>query len=400
MNRNMIRYLYPMALGHFAIELCNNFLPVLYPILITTMGLTYTQVGFVAFISIVGDTLSQPLFGHFSDRWGSRPMVIASIAWIGIVMALVGLVDNFWVLLLVVGFGALGSAAFHPAGASSTGAVSADKRGGALAVFSVAGTLGSALSPLIITVAIGLFYLRGTLILAPLGVAIAFLLWREWNPGREVAPHASLDKRLAGARSVDAPAGSTMILILITLIVMCRSWFHFTFMTYLAEWLQAQGWSLVRSGQALTALSISIGVGSLAGGVLSDRIGRWRVLVLGMGLLAPAYWLFLTSSSGLLSLLIGCIGFLVGFSYPVTIAAAQEAWPRRMGLASALAVGIGWLPGGIGASLTGFIADRTSLAIGLQWLVVAPILGLCCALAYSAFNSRRARQAKLVCVQN
>lgn len=398
MSRDTVRHIFPIALAHFSIELCNNFMPVLYPILITTMGLSYTQVGFVAFVSIIGDTLAQPLFGHLSDRWGPRAIVVASVAWIGLVMGLVGLVGNYWVLLLVVGFGALGSAAFHPAGASSTGSVDVDKRGGALAVFSVGGTLGSALSPLLITVIIGLLGLPGTLVLAPIAVSAAGLLYWEWNLGRRAAAHASFDRRLADARPTDLPRGSMLVLALITLIVMCRSWYHFSFSTYLAEWLQSQGWTLVRSGQALTMLSIAVGVGCLAGGALSDRIGRWRVLALGLGLLAPIHWLFIHTSGEWLVLLTGCIGFLIGFSFPVTIAAAQEAWPRGVGLASALATGIGWLPGGVGASLTGFIADQSSLTVGLQWLTVAPLLGLLCAFAYSShkgYDVRRARSVRV-----
>ena len=391
MNKDIMRHIYPIALAHFTLELCNGFLPVIYPILITTMGLTYTQVGFVALITIIGDTLSQPLFGYLSDRWGPRLIVIASIAWIGLIMGLVGLVGNYWVLLLVVGFGALGSAAFHPAGASSSGAVGIDKRGGALAVFSVGGTLGSALSPLLITMAIGLLGLRGTLVLPPIAVAMAIVLYSQWKPSSQVVSNKSQTDTL----SASAPAGSLIALVLITLIVMCRSWFHFSFVTYLAEWLQAPGWSLVRRGQALTILSISIGVGCLVGGVLSDKIGRWQVLVLGLGLLAPVYWLFITTSGDFLVFLAACIGFLIGLSFPVTIAAAQESWPRGVGFASALATGIGWLPGGIGASLTGFIADRTSLATGLHWLVVAPLLGVVCALIYSAFKSRDAHQIEL-----
>ncbi len=394
MGRDTVRHIFPIALAHFSIELCNNFMPVLYPILITTMGLSYTQVGFVAFVSIIGDTLAQPLFGYLSDRWGPRAIVVASVAWIGLVMGLVGLVGNYWLLLLVVGFGALGSAAFHPAGASSTGSVDADKRGGALAVFSVGGTLGSALSPLLITVIIGLLGLSGTLVLAPIAVGTAVLLYWEWNLGRRAAAHASFDRRLADARPTDAPPGSLLALALVTLIVMCRSWYHFSFSTYLAEWLQSQGWSLVRSGQTLTILSIAVGVGCLAGGALSDRIGRWRVLALGLGLLAPTHWLFIHTSGDWLALLTGCIGFLIGFSFPVTIAAAQEAWPRGVGLASALATGIGWLPGGVGASLTGFIADQSSLTIGLQWLTVAPVLGLLCAFAYSSHRGHDVRCAR------
>jgi MFS family permease len=68
---------------------------------------------------------------------------------------------------------------------------------------------------------------------------------------------------------------------------MTRSWVQLSFTTYLPEWLQGQGWTMAGSGRMLTALLIAISLGTLIGGSLSDRIGRWQVLALSLVLLAP-----------------------------------------------------------------------------------------------------------------
>jgi FSR family fosmidomycin resistance protein-like MFS transporter len=141
----------------------------------------------------------------------------------------------------------------------------------------------------------------------------------------------------------------------------------------------------------LTALLIAISIGTLAGGILSDRIGRWQVLALSLGLLAPMQWFFATTNGPTQAGFVLLIGILLGASLPITIIMAQESWPRGVGLASALAMGLGWLPGGIGASTTGFVADQTSLAIALRWLAVAPAVGLACALLYALVWTRYSR---------
>jgi membrane protein implicated in regulation of membrane protease activity len=41
-------------------------------------------------------------------------------------------------------------------------------------------------------------------------------------------------------------------------------------------------------------------------------------------------------------------------------------------------MGIGWAPGGLGASFTGYLADLSTLDYSLQLLVVPPLLGLAC----------------------
>jgi hypothetical protein len=45
------RSLFLVALGHLSIELCSQFLPVIYPVLIVTLGLNYTQVGLIALVA-------------------------------------------------------------------------------------------------------------------------------------------------------------------------------------------------------------------------------------------------------------------------------------------------------------------------------------------------------------
>jgi FSR family fosmidomycin resistance protein-like MFS transporter len=79
-----------IALGHLSIELSNNFLPIVYPGLITTLGLTYSQIGVIAFVAGVGTSLTQPFFGYLSDRWYPHLITALSIAWCGVVMGLVG----------------------------------------------------------------------------------------------------------------------------------------------------------------------------------------------------------------------------------------------------------------------------------------------------------------------
>lgn len=388
MNSNLTRSLYLIALAHLTIELCANFLPVVYPILISDMGLTYAQVGLIALVLGSGTTLAQPFFGYLSDRWNPRRMAVLSILWVGILMGLVGFTWNYLSLVLLVGLSSLGSAAFHPPGATIASTSNIRRRGTAVSIFSVGGNLGTALSPLWVAVGIGWLGLQGTTVVTPVAVLVSLLLYRQlsWHSGPGQVPSSTGQGTGGGQSQPQTQNGSLVGLILIILVVMCRSWFQLSLVTYLPEWMQSQGWSLAGGGQILSVLLVSVGIGSFTGGILSDRIGGWQVMALSLGLLAPAQWLFL-GSSGLLQVgLVGLIGILIGASFPVSIIMAQETWPHGVGLASALVMGLGWAPGGIGASLTGLIADQSSLAVGLQSLIIPPLLGVIFALAYAALR--------------
>ena len=392
LNSTPVRLLYPVALAHLAIELCSNYLPVVYPTLITSMGLSYAQVGFVTLVAGVGTTLVQPVFGYLSDRWETRRIIVSSVVWIGFLMGLVGLAPSYWLLLILVGLGSLGSAAFHPAGATVAGSIATTRRGAMLSVFSVSGTFGTALSPLLITIVITRAGLPGTSMLIPIALLAALLIHHQLKRGEPARSNPSLaGTHYTNQGRMKIENGSLAGLILVILAVMCRSWFQVSLITYLPEWLQSQGWSPVSSGQMLTVLLVSVSVGTLIGGVLSDRIGRWQILALSLALLGPAAWLFLTTSGPAQVGLLGLAGASIGASFPVTVVMAQETWPRGVGLASALVMGLGWLPGGIGASFTGFMADQTSLSTALGWLIVPPILGLACTLVYSLIWTRHRR---------
>lgn len=394
MNNNFTRFLLLISLAHLALELSANFLPVVYPILIPMLGLTYAQVGLIALVFGTGASLSQPLFGYLSDRWGPQRIVILSIFWLGSLMSLVGFTWNYLSLLLVVGFGSLGSAAFHPAGATIAVASSGERRGASLSIFSVGGNLGAAFSPLLVALGIGWLGLPGTSLLLPMALVMSLLLYRQLGWGRGVKTESRSEEQASPEKPNQAQyaSGSLAGLTLIIIAVMCRSWFQVSLTTYLPEWMQSQGRSLSAGGQVLSVLLILIGVGSLFGGTLSDRVGRWQVVVLSLAVLGPAQWLFLETSGPLQMALAGLIGILIGASFPVTIVMAQESWPRGVGMASALVMGVGWLPGGIGASSTGFIADQSSLTVGLQSLVIPPILGALCALAYAAIYRQTGRK--------
>ncbi|MBI1877138.1 MAG: MFS transporter [Chloroflexi bacterium] len=377
MTSSLSRSVFLVALAHLTIELCGNFLPVIYAILINTLGLTYSQIGVIALVVGLSEALTQPFFGFLSDRWGAERMMVLSIAWMGVLLGLVGFTWDYLSLVLLVGLGVLGSAAFHPAGATLASA-----RGG---------NMGSALSPLLVATGISWLGLPGTTILIPVALLVSLIL--HWEFGRD--RYATQD-HLIGHQAQHHPQGfinttAKVGLALIVVVVMCRSWVQVAFMTYLPEWIQSQGGSLTLGGQMLALFSIATGVGSLTGGSLSDRIGRWQVFTLSMSLLGPAMWLFL-NVAGLWQVgLVAIIGILIGLSFPVAMVMAQETWPRGVGLASALVMGVGWAPGGLGASFTGLVADHYSLATGLGLLMFPPLLGLACILAYATLQRRSVR---------
>ena len=80
----------------------------------------------------------------------------------------------------------------------------------------------------------------------------------------------------------------------------------------------------------------------------------------------------------------------------MAIVIAQEAWPRNIGLAGGMIMGLGWLPGGIGAAAVGMLADNVGLARALATQVIPLLVGVLAVGGYAvlklAYPARRWRQ--------
>ena len=377
-----------VAGGHFLLELFHQYLPVFFPLYRAEFGLTYGQIGMITLVGTTTMSLAQPLFGFFIDRFDARRIAALSVMWVGLIMAVLGFSSNYWVLLIGVALAGFGSAAFHPAGASVvTKATDEGKRGRAVSFFAVGGNVGSAGSPLLLAIGLGLLGLKGTIVLLPVVVLAA--IWLVNGLGQE----SKVEREAHRQRQSRAGQGFLLGLVLITVVAMTRAWFQLSLTTYLPTLLEDRGFSVVYGGQMLFVLSLLIGVGSLFGGILSDRFGRWQVLLSSFALLGPAYWFFISSGGGVQFIYAGAIGFLLGCTYPTTVVVAQEVWPRGMAMASGLVMGLGWWPGGLGATFTGWVADQLTLDAALEGLVLAPVLGALLMAAFAVALHRRDRSS-------
>ena len=395
------------AVGHLLLEITNNFLPITYPLLIPLLGLSFTQVGLIALVHSLCGTLPQPWLGALAQRWGPQRIIVISLAWSGLFMGLIGLSGSYWLALVLAGLGGFGGGAFHPAGAMSVARLAAgpegrQRRGAAMSLFSVGGNLGSALSPALMAVALGLFGLPGTGAAVLVGLGSALLVWRLLAP-EALAPRTfAAGDSAAGALPRSAPSPSpprqpaarrihpVLPLALIVVFAMSRSWFQLSITSFLPTWT-AQ--SLGSTAWPLVLFMGSVGAGSLSGGRLSDRIGRTRTLLGAALLTIPAHLIFIHGVPAVQLAAVAVLGAALGATLPVAIVMAQERRPHATGVAAGLVIGLGGLPAGIGASVTGLLADAFSLDAALQWTVLALVAGALAVIALAFLEHDRYRRA-------
>ena len=359
-------------LGHFSVDFMSGLLPALYPLLVLELGFDYNQVGSLAFAYTAAVSLTQPVFGYLADRWGVQRLAPLSLLWSGIFLGLYGFVRDPVLLYPFAFCAGLGSGAYHPIGASRAALLADERhRNTTMSIYTVSGTVGYALGPLAGVVLFRTFGLAGTLAALPLGLLAAALV--RWALRRYQEQLTVADARAASERrgAIDWRALGPVLLV-----VMLRSWAFMTVATFAPVWYRELGYEVLY-GVVATVIVASGAVGTLLGGYLADRIGSWRVLIGSLTLALPALLLFtvLPNRFGLLAAAL--FGLLADASISVTLVAAQRLLPGRAGVASGFILGMGFVTGGIGAPVTGWIADR----FGLQLALASTTIPLLAALA-------------------
>jgi FSR family fosmidomycin resistance protein-like MFS transporter len=144
-----------------------------------------------------------------------------------------------------------------------------------------------------------------------------------------------------------------------------RAWAVFAAITFLPMYLVTQGYTLVMASAVMTLMLLTGVAGQVAGGRISDRIGRKEFMILGLVGAIPAFYVFF-ATTGLLSILaILLFGFFLWSTFAVAIAMSHELLPGNVGLASGMMMGLAIGFGGLGVAVNGMIADHYSLAAAL-----------------------------------
>jgi FSR family fosmidomycin resistance protein-like MFS transporter len=148
---------------------------------------------------------------------------------------------------------------------------------------------------------------------------------------------------------------------------------------------QTRGFSLIAAGSSNTVFMACAALGGVAGGFLTDRVGRKNVIVTSFILTLPALYAFFYGRGAISFFILALLGFIIYMGEPSCIVLAQELIPRQARMASGLIMGMAWGMAGLGVLGTGALAD----AFGIEWALKILLVLPAGALILSLFLPRR-----------
>lgn len=375
---------YPVMFAIGGVHLLNDSLqaviPAMFPILEKDLGLSFTQLGLIAFALNMVASVLQPVIGFASDK---KPMPYALP--LGMVFSFIGIAGlafapEYWLILLSVIFLGFGSAVFHPEGSRVSYMAAGSRRGLSQSIYQVGGNSGQALAPLISAFILVPLGQRGAalfLFVAALGIFVLSKISAWYKAQLERDKLAKVKKAVLSSLPPLTKKQVGTALTLLLLIIFARTFYITTITSFYIFHLMENYGVTIQQGQMFIFLFLGIGAfGTFFGGPLADRIGRKRVIVLSLIVPIPLALVLPYVALPVVAVILAVLGFFLMLSFSVMVVYAQELVPSRIGTMSGLTVGLAFGMGAIGAVAIGVLMDSIGVYETMVIISILPILGL------------------------
>jgi FSR family fosmidomycin resistance protein-like MFS transporter len=372
----VMRVIGACALAHLINDLIQAVLPSIYPMLKTTYGLSFTQVGLITLTFQLTASLLQPWIGFYTDRHPKPWLLPAGMVCTLIGILMLSMVGGFPAILVASALVGVGSSTFHPETSRVARLASGGRYGLAQSTFQVGGNAGSAFGPLL-AAAIIIPYGQGNV--AWFGLFAVFAILVQYGLSRWYRNHLNLFKLKQGSTATHGLSKRrvTFALVVLALLVFSKYFYMASFTSYFTFYLIEKFDLSVASSQLYLFLFLgAVAAGTFFGGPIGDRIGRKRVIwfsILGAApftLALPYVDLFWT---GVLSMI---IGFILASAFSAIVVFAQELVPGNVGMIAGVFFGLMFGFGGIGAALLGHLADIHGIEYVYTLCSYLPLLGI------------------------
>lgn len=366
-----------LSFCHMLNDTMQSLVPAIYPVLKTSYGLDFGQIGLITLAFQLTSSLLQPLVGFAADK---RPMPYSLP--IGMGFTLVGLfllsrAGSFHMIMFAAAMVGVGSSVFHPESSRVARMASGGRHGLAQSLFQVGGNTGSAIGPLLaafIVVPRGQTSIAWFMLIALVAIVVLIQIG-HWYARKGAASRG----RRQGPTIVAGLSQKRVIWSLVILGCLIFSKFFYTSSLnsyYTLYLIQKFHVSTQTAEVHLFFFLAAMAAGTLAGGPIGDKIGRKLVIwvsILGIfpfTFMLPFVNLFWT---GVLTV---AIGLILSSAFAAILVYATELMPGKVGTIAGLFFGFAFGMGGLGAALLGQLADATSIEFVYRVCAFLPLIGL------------------------
>ncbi len=371
-NKANYTIIFILTLVHFTGDFYSSFFTPLLPVFVDKFNLTLAEVGLLTGITRLLAFIVQPAVGYMADRHETRTFVLTGLFFALFFIPFSGIASNYWILLLVLCLGSLGSSMFHPATTGMVPLYSGSRSGFSLSIFNTGGTLAFALGPIFITWYVAKFGLEKMPYTIVLG-AIVFIFCIRYLP----VPISENLSHLGFIGSMKEMLGKVYkSIFLIWIVMVIRAITSQSFMTFMPIYLIKNGHTLVSVGFIVSLFTLAGTFSGLLAGWMSDKTDFKKLFFIFHILMTPAMLLFLYLPGPFVYIGALLAGFMALATLPLGVGMAQKLAPRSRSMVASLMMGFAYGLGGAVSPVVGKLADIYGLETVLFYSAFVPLVSL------------------------
>lgn len=367
--KNVPKTIWLIAFGHLVADLSPGALFVALPFLKAKFALSYAEVSGIVLMQNIASSVSQPLFGYLSDQKHRSWMMPVGCMLTGIFMTASLLVPSYYLVMICTAISGLGNSAFHPEAAKTVNFLGGREKGKAVSIFSLGGYAGVALGSMLLAVLLlgGQSLLILVYAVPSLVIGMALFYGMDKMPRAQIQGNSSLGT-LKECVNWPLMALLGMILTRATVTSGIATFVPLYYVSHL-------GGSEIYASSLLTVYLAAGAVGTMIGGILSDKYGSKRVMLCSILPIAILMYCFLSASGVWVFTILFLVGMLLAATSTSSLVLTQKMMPQNVGMASGFTLGFSVGLGTMGVLGLGRIADFWGITWVFDILVLLPVIG-------------------------
>jgi MFS family permease len=320
-----------VGIAHASSHFSHLLLPLMFPVFMSTFGLSFSEVGFLMTVFFVVSGMGQASAGFVVDRFGARPVLFGSLLILVVGCLAVSVAQSYAGLMLGAALLGVGNCAFHPVDFTILNQkVSVPRLGYAFSAHGLTGNLGWALAPVFMVGLSAAFDWRAAYVGAAVlfGAILLLLFWQREFLHAEVVDHQT-----------NNPSASTLAFLKISVVWWCFGFFLLSTMTlavvqsFAVSILQAMHQVSFESATfTLTAYMLCAAAGMFVGGFVASRWPRHSDKVVASCMTVAALFMALCGSgmfgANLTMAILAATGLAIGVGGPSRDMMIKKATPK------------------------------------------------------------------------
>ncbi|MBP02110.1 MAG: MFS transporter [Rhodospirillaceae bacterium] len=328
-----------ISLAHFFSHFFFFVLPPLFPVIKSSLQVSYAELGFVIVVFNIASGLTQIPIGVLVDKFDAAWLLVIAVLVQSVSLIIIGLYPSYWTLMLIMVPAGIANSVYHPADYSILSRnISESVLGRAFSIHTVAGFSGSAVAPLLmVTLSRYIGWENAILSIGLVGIFVGLILLIKRTHLQNMET-LEADK-LSGAGEETSIFKTFSVILSLPILMGLLFWTFLSIshagVSYFSVSAFDQMYDVPLSISSL-ALTVFLGfsaVGILIGGIVSDYTSRHDLVAI-IGSLVAGLTIISIPMVGshffLIMIALGIAGFASGITAPSRDLLIRAATPKAL----------------------------------------------------------------------